>query len=62
VGKPERNKHLEVRRRYEDNIKINFEEIRCGMDWIDLARNRDKWRAVVNTVMNLAIGTGGGLL
>jgi hypothetical protein len=37
-----------------DNIKIDFREIGCnGMDWIDLAQNRDQWRALVNTVMNL---------
>jgi hypothetical protein len=39
--------------RWEDNIKIDLREIGCGgMDWIDLAQNRDQWRAVVNMVMN----------
>jgi len=42
--------------RYEDNIKMNLQEVGCeGMDWIDLAEDRDRWRAVVNTVMNLGV-------
>jgi hypothetical protein len=43
-------------RRWEDSIKIDFREIGWdGMDWIDLAQGRDKWRALVNTVVNLRI-------
>jgi hypothetical protein len=39
-----------------DNIKIDFTEIGwCGMDWIDLANDRDQWRALVNMVMNLQV-------
>jgi hypothetical protein len=39
-----------------DNIKINLREVGWGgMDWIDLAQDRDKWRALVNTVMNLRV-------
>jgi hypothetical protein len=39
-----------------DNIKINLREINLdGMDWIDLSQDRDQWRAVVNTVMNLRV-------
>jgi hypothetical protein len=42
------------RRRWEDNIKIDLGEMGWrGMDWIDLDRDRDQWRAVVNTVLNL---------
>ena len=42
------------RRIWEDNIKMDLQEAGwTGMDWIDLAQNRDKWRAVVNAVMNL---------
>jgi hypothetical protein len=57
VGKPERKRPLGTpRRRWEDNIKINLREIRWGrMDWIDLAQDRDQWRAPVNTVMNLRV-------
>jgi hypothetical protein len=39
-----------------DNFKIDLREIGCdGMDWIDLAQDRDQWRVVVNTVMNLRV-------
>ena len=44
------------RRRWEDNIKIDLQEVGCGgMDWIELAQVRDRWRAFVNPVMNLRI-------
>jgi hypothetical protein len=42
------------RNRWEDNIKTDVQEVGCeGMDWIDLSKNRDRWQAFVNTVMNL---------
>jgi hypothetical protein len=42
--------------RWEDNIKMDLREIEFGVvDWIDLAQDRDRWRAVVNTVMNLRV-------
>jgi len=44
------------RRRWEDNIKIGFKAVRFGnMDWIELAQDRDRWRALVNAVMNLRV-------
>jgi hypothetical protein len=44
------------RRRWEDNIKTNLLEVGWGgMDWIDMAQDRDRWRAVVNVVMNLRV-------
>jgi hypothetical protein len=54
VGKPEGKIPLgRPRRRWVDNIKINLREIGWdGMDLIDLARNRDQWRALVNAVIN----------
>jgi len=44
------------RRRWGNNIKMNFQEMGCGgMDWIGLAQDRDRWRALVNAVMNLRV-------
>jgi len=44
------------RRRWEDNIKMNLEKVGFGgMDWIELAQDRDRWRALVNAVMNLRV-------
>jgi hypothetical protein len=55
VGKPEGRRPLgRPRRRWEDNIKVDLWEIGFGdVDWIHLAQDRDRWRALVNTVMNL---------
>jgi hypothetical protein len=55
VGKPEERRPLgKPRRRWEYNIKMDLREVGWrGADWIDLAQDRDKWRAVVYTVMNL---------
>ena len=57
VGKPEGKRPLErPRRRWDDNIKMDLHEVGCGfMDWIDLAQDRDRWRALVNAVMNLRV-------
>ena len=57
VGKPEEKRLLgRPRRRWEDNIKMNLKEVGCGgMDWIELTQNRDRWRALVNVVMNLRV-------
>ena len=42
------------RHRWEDNIKLDLHEVQCGgVDWIELAQDRDRWRAFVNAVMNL---------
>jgi hypothetical protein len=55
VGKPEGKRPLvRPRRRWEDNIKADLQEVGCGiMDWIELAQDRDRWRALVNAVMKL---------
>jgi len=42
----------ETQARWEDNIKMDFQEVGCGgMDWIELAQDKDRWRALVNAVM-----------
>jgi hypothetical protein len=43
------------RRRWEDNIKIDNQEVGWSMDWIELAQDTDRWRALVNAVMNLRV-------
>jgi hypothetical protein len=57
VGKPEGRRPLgRPRRRWEDNIKMDLREVWWGnVDWINLAQDRDRWRAFVYTVMNLRI-------
>ena len=57
VGKPEGKRPLgRPSRRWEDNIKKDFQEVRWrSMDWIDLVQDRDWWRDLVNAVMNLRV-------
>jgi hypothetical protein len=57
VGKPEGKRKLErPKRRWEDNIRMNLQEVGCGgMDWIGLAQDRDRWQEVVNAVMYLRV-------
>jgi hypothetical protein len=57
VGKPEEKRPLGRRRRtWEDNIKMDFQEIGGGgVDWMELAQERDRWRAVVGTVRNFRV-------
>ena len=57
IVKPEGKRTLgRPRRRWEDNIKMNLQEVGCvGVDWIVLAQGRKKWRALVNVVMKLRV-------
>jgi hypothetical protein len=57
VGKPEGKRPLgRPRLRWEDNIKMDLQQLGCGgMDWIGLTEDRDRWRAIVNAVMNLRV-------
>ena len=57
VGKPQGKRPLgRLRRRWEDNIKMGLQAVGCGgMDWIELAQDRNRWRALVNAVMNLRV-------
>jgi hypothetical protein len=57
IGKPE-GKRLpgRPRRRWEDNIEMDLQEVGFGgMDWIELAQDRERWRALVKAVMNLRV-------
>jgi hypothetical protein len=56
-GNPEGKRPLgRPKRRWVDNIKMHLRELRSdGMDWIDLAKDRDQWKALVNAVMNLRV-------
>jgi hypothetical protein len=57
MGKPEGMRPLvRPRHSWEDNIKMDLQEVECGgMDWIELAQDRDRWRKIVNAVMNLRV-------
>jgi hypothetical protein len=63
VGKPERKRRLgRPRRRWADNIKMYLRERGWdGMDWIDLAKDRDQWKALVNMVMNFRVPQNAGI-
>jgi hypothetical protein len=57
VGKPKGKRPLgRPRRRWEDNIKMDLQEVGCGgMDWIGLVEDRDGWRAIMNAVLNIRV-------
>jgi hypothetical protein len=57
VGKPEGKRPLgRLRCRWEDNIKMDLQELGCrGLDWTELAEDRDRWRTPVNGIMNLRV-------
>jgi hypothetical protein len=56
VGKPEGKRPLaRPSRRCEDNINMDIQEVGLGNEWIYLAQDRDRWRALVNAVMNLRV-------
>ena len=57
MGKPEGKRPFgRPRLRWEDNIKMDLQEVGCGgMDWVELPQDRDRWRELVNVVMNLLV-------
>jgi len=62
VGKPEgKRPRGRPRRRWEDNIKMDLKEVGCGgMNWIEVAEDRERWRVLVNAVMNLRVPQNAG--
>ena len=55
-NREEKRQLWRLRRRWEDNIKMDLQEVGCGsMDWIELAEDRDRWPALVNMVMNFRV-------
>jgi hypothetical protein len=61
VGRPEGRRPLgRPRHRWEDNIKMGLQEVGLGMEWIELAQDRDRWRALVNAVMNFRVPQNAG--
>jgi hypothetical protein len=64
VGKPEGRRPLgRPRRRWVDNIRMDLEEVGWGdVNWIGLAKDRNRWRAVVNSVLNLRVPRNAGKL
>ena len=56
-GEPDGKRPLgRPRRRWEDNVKMDFQEMGCrDMDWTELAQDRERWRALVNAVMNFRV-------
>ena len=63
VGKPEGKRELGRRRnRWEDNIKMDLQKVGCGgVDWMELAQDRDRWQALASTIMNLRVTKIGGI-
>jgi hypothetical protein len=57
VGIPEGNRPMgRSRHRWDDNMKMDLQELKCGgMDWIELAQDKDSWRVLVSTVMNFRV-------
>ena len=56
MGKPEGKRPLErPRLRWEDNIKMDLQEVGGGGNWMELAQDRDRWRSLVNMVMNFRV-------
>jgi hypothetical protein len=62
VGKHEGKRPLgRPRRRWEDNIRMDLQEVGCGgMEWIGLVQERDRWREIMNAVMNLQVQQNAG--
>jgi hypothetical protein len=62
AGKPEGKRLRRPSCRWEGNIRMDLQDVGCGgMDWIGLAQDRDRWRAIVSVVLNLRVPQNGGI-
>jgi hypothetical protein len=60
VGRPEGRRLGRPRRRWDDNIKMDLQDVRWGMDYIDVDQDKDRWRALVNAVTKFRVPSNAG--
>ena len=61
MGQPDREATSRPRRKWRDNIKLDIQEVRCGvLEWIELAKDSNRWRALVNAMLKLRVPSNAG--